>query len=162
MTTQGAKSRARRSLVVVEGPLVSQGQAHVRHLTSLSVSAVFLRPRAQRRLRHHCLVGHKELRAHPDWRRTGDAYFPVAARVGEAWWVLRINNFPDHPVWTLLVDGVRRFDLDDAPAAWGDPANRSLPSLEATAVEEALAPVREFTAYGSEVGQPCTNLFCCG
>jgi hypothetical protein len=107
-------------------------------------------------------VDREELRMYPDWRRTGNACFPVAAQVGEEWWVLRINNFPDHPLWTLLVDGVRRFDLDDAPAAWGNPAERSLPPLEATAIEAALAPVKDFTAYGSEVGQPCTNPFCCG
>ena len=94
--------------------------------------------------------------------RTGNAYFPVAAKVGRSWWVLRINNFPDHPVWTLLVDGQRRFDVDDAPPAWGQPADPALPSLPATDAEKALEPVKTSVAYGSEVGQPCDNPFCCG
>ena len=76
--------------------------------------------------------------------------------------MLRVNNFPDHPLWTLLVDGQRRFDVDDAPAAWGNPADSSLPPLTLTEATDALSPVRTFIAYGSEVGQPCDNPFCCG
>ena len=98
----------------------------------------------------------------PGWSRTGDAFFPVAAVVDGAWWVLRINSFPDHPLWTLFVDGGRRFDLDDAPAAWGDVASPSAPTLPARDVRQALAPVQGYRAYGSEVGRPCTNMFCCG
>jgi hypothetical protein len=94
--------------------------------------------------------------------RTGDACFPVAAKMGSSWWVLRISNFPDHPLWTLLVDGQRRFDLDDAPPPWGRPADPSLPSMAAGDAEQVLEPVKAFIAYGSEVGQPCDNLFCCG
>jgi hypothetical protein len=75
--------------------------------------------------------------------------------------VLRVNHFPDHPLWTLFIDGKRRFDLDDAPPRWGRPAGAVLALADADA-EEALAPVRDFVAYGSEVGRPCTNLFCCG
>jgi hypothetical protein len=105
---------------------------------------------------------HSTYGARPHWHRTGDPYFPVAARVDEQWWVLRINNFPDHPVWTLLVDGARRFDIDDTPPGWADPVNPIAPHLPPNEVAEALAPVREFVAYGSEVGQACDNLFCCG
>jgi len=28
------------------------------------------------------------------------------------WWVLRINSFPDYPIWTLFGGGERRFDVD--------------------------------------------------
>lgn len=103
-----------------------------------------------------------ELLARPNWRRTGNAYFPVAALVDGRWWVLRINGFPDHPLWTLFVDGERRFDIDDAPAAWGEPADRSAPSLDDDTAERIVAPVQDFVAYGSEVGEPCDNPFCCG
>jgi hypothetical protein len=75
---------------------------------------------------------------------------------------LRINNFPDHPLWTFFVDGNRRFDVDDAPAAWGNPADRALPALTPEEAEAALAPVASLVAYGSEVGRPCDNPFCCG
>ena len=108
------------------------------------------------------MVKHAEFDVRPEWRRTSDPCFPVAAKVDEEWWVLRVNNFPDHPLWTLLVDGQRRFDVDDAPEGWGNPSSKSLPKLPAPDVEQALSPVRGFIAYGSEVGQPCDNPFCCG
>jgi hypothetical protein len=107
-------------------------------------------------------VEHRELRERPDWRSTHDNYFPVVARVHDEWWVLRLNSFPDHPLWTLLVDGGRRFDFDDAPREWSQLSRTSsLPELEPERVEEALAPVRPLRAYGSEVGRPCDNSFCC-
>lgn len=102
-----------------------------------------------------------ELNAHPQWLGTGNSYFPVAARVDGQWWVLRLNNFPDHPMWTLFIDGVRRFDVDDEPESWGQPAMRMIPELGARTAREILEPVSTFLAYGSEVGQPCDGLFCC-
>jgi hypothetical protein len=104
----------------------------------------------------------RELHASPQWQRTGNAYFPVVATVDGHWWALRINSFPDHPLWTLFVNGVRRFDIDDAPPAWGEPADQSAPLLATHAVAEILRPVQDFVAYGSEVREPCANLFCCG
>jgi hypothetical protein len=98
----------------------------------------------------------------PLWRRTGNAYFPVAARVEAQWWVLRVNNFPDHPTWTLLVDGRRRFDVDDAPPSWHNPADQSVEALDTASAQEALALVVGLEAYGSDVGQPCDNPYCCG
>jgi hypothetical protein len=103
-----------------------------------------------------------DLHARPEWRRTGDTRFPVAAVVGGLWWVLRINSFPDHPLWTLFVDGVRRLDFDDVPTSWGQPADPSAPLLECRTADEVVAPVKDFVAYGSEVGKPCDNPFCCG
>ena len=105
---------------------------------------------------------HPELHEHPEWRQTGNAYFPVAARVHGRWWVLRINSFPDHALWTLFVDGERRFDIDDAPDPWGNPAAETHPSLNDRDRDDALAPVKAFVAYGSEVGEPCENPYCCG
>ncbi|MGW5649089.1 hypothetical protein ACWEV3_42825 [Saccharopolyspora sp. NPDC003752] len=104
----------------------------------------------------------QELLARPQWRRTGDTRFPVAATVDGRSWVLRLNIFPDHPLWTLFVDGDRRFDIDDTPPTWGKPLDKTAPPLDAAAAEEVLAPIRDFVAYGSEVGAPCDNMFCCG
>lgn len=105
---------------------------------------------------------HDEFRVKPSWQRTGNAYFPTAARVDGKWWVLRVNAFPDHPLWTLFVGGERRFDLDDAPSSWGAVAGDDLPHLDAEEARNALSKVRDFVAYGSEVGEPCDNPFCCG
>ncbi len=98
----------------------------------------------------------------PRWYQTGAPFFPVAGRVDGAWWVLRVNSFPDHPLWTLFVDGVRRFDVDDAPPAWGNPAALDHPALTPAEASEVLAPVAALVAYGSEVGAACDNPFCCG
>lgn len=106
-------------------------------------------------------MAHPEL-ARSRWYRTGDVYFPFASRVDGRWWVLRLNSFPDHPLWTLFIDGNReRFDVEDAPSTWKLSWD-SAPVLEPQAAEEALAPVRTFIDYGSEIGMPCYNLFCCG
>ena len=102
-----------------------------------------------------------ELNAHPRWLGTGNSYFPVVASVDGHWWVLRLNNFPDHPMWTLFVDGARRFDLDDEPECWGNLPIGTTSEVDAPTVREALGPISTFLAYGSEVGQPCDGLFCC-
>jgi hypothetical protein len=44
----------------------------------------------------------------------------------------------------------------------GEPADRSAPSLDDDTAERIVAPVQDFVAYGSEVGEPCDNPFCCG
>ncbi|MCI2416806.1 hypothetical protein MOQ72_05165 [Saccharopolyspora sp. K220] len=103
-----------------------------------------------------------ELNAEPQWRRTGNPYFPAVATVDGRSWVLRRNRgFPDHAMWTLFINGAGRFDMDDFPPAWGKPTDQSAPLLDARAAEEVLAPVRDFVVYGSEVGDPCDD-FCCG
>jgi len=86
--------------------------------------------------------------------------FPAVAEVDGDWWVLRMNSFPDHPLWTLFVRGVARFDLNDLPEPWGRPLTAA--PMPAELAEAVLAPVRSFVAYGSEVGQPCDDPFCCG
>jgi hypothetical protein len=106
-------------------------------------------------------VSHSELTARPRWYRTDDPCFPVAAQLNGGWWILRLNDFPDHRLWTLFVGGQRRFDIDDVPATWGKPSCTTA-VLEAHDARAALAPVRDFVAYGSEIGQPCDNPFCCG
>ena len=105
---------------------------------------------------------HAEFSVRPQWHETGNAYFPAAAQVDGQWWVLRVNSFPDHPMWTLFVGGERRFDVDDVPPGWGDPADRDLPQLDEARAEAALADVAGYVAYGSEAGRACDNPFCCG
>ncbi len=55
------------------------------------------------------------------WQRTADANFPLAARVGEQRWVLRVNDFPDEPLYTLFVDGRKVMDVEDWPSGWTRP-----------------------------------------
>lgn len=98
----------------------------------------------------------------PRWHATGNPYFPLAARVSDQWWVLRVNSFPDHPLWTLFIDGQVRCDLEDTPPAWGKLSSAAAPVLDVGDASDALAPVQDLIAYGSEVGCPCDNPFCCG
>lgn len=98
----------------------------------------------------------------PHWHGTGNPYFPLAARVSGQWWVLRLNSFPDHPLWTWFVDGQARCDIDDAPPSWGNVSSVGAPALGSGDARDALEPVQDLIAYGSEAGRPCDNPFCCG
>lgn len=86
-------------------------------------------------------------------RPTGDAHFPCAERADGRWWVVRINAFPDHPLYTVLVDG--RWSADHEDRAW----EIGLP-LRPEDVVAALATVRGLTAFGSESGAPCECPYC--
>ena len=41
------------------------------------------------------------------WRRTGSGEHPYEAEVDGERWVLRVNDFPAEPMYTVLVDGER-------------------------------------------------------
>lgn len=103
-----------------------------------------------------------ESQARPDWWGTGNRKFPLAAVVDGHWWVLRMNPFPDHDLWTLFIDGIARYDLNDPPPSWGALTPASAPPLDPRTADNLLTPLRDFTVYGSEVGQPCDDPFCCG
>ncbi|MFG1792523.1 hypothetical protein [Nocardia sp. NPDC049149] len=102
-----------------------------------------------------------ELDARPDWQRTYHVCFPVAAVVGTQRWVLRINGFPDHPLWTLFVDGIRRFDLEGSPPGWVLPAADAAAPMDIDLAHEIIQPVAGYEAYGSEIGDPCDDPVCC-
>lgn len=103
-----------------------------------------------------------ELGIRPRWLRTGSVHFPAAAMVDGHEWVLRLNSFPDHPMSTLFVDGVRRFDIEGAPPSWGKPLGLQSWVRGPAGARRLLDGVRGFAVYGSEVGDPCTDPFCCG
>lgn len=96
------------------------------------------------------------------WRRTGAPVFVHAARVDGAWWVLRRNGFPDHPLYTLFVAGAVAGDTNDlrtrAPS-WDLDVDRR-PPLSAAERDEILASLRGLGPYGAEVGLPCDGDWC--
>ena len=100
------------------------------------------------------------LDARPQWYRTGRTFFPYAALVDGRWWILRLNCFPDHPIWTLFIDDGRRFDLETDPEGWGIRTADQAPLLEERDAAEVLAPVDGLARYGSEVGAPCDDPLC--
>ncbi len=52
------------------------------------------------------------------WHKTGDAEVPYQALVHGKPLTIRLNDFPDEPLYTLLVDGVESRHFDDWPAKW--------------------------------------------
>jgi hypothetical protein len=56
------------------------------------------------------------------WRGGYDAEFPYEANVDGCRLVIRINDFPAEPLYTLFVDGVAATDLEDWPKTWVRPA----------------------------------------
>jgi hypothetical protein len=52
------------------------------------------------------------------WRQGHDAEFPYRAEVDGRRLVIRINDFPAEPLYTLFVDGVADQDLEDWPQGW--------------------------------------------
>ncbi len=55
------------------------------------------------------------------WRRTGQAEFPYAASSAGQDWLIRLNDFPVEPLFTLLIDGREAGDFDDWPSCWQRP-----------------------------------------
>ncbi len=54
---------------------------------------------------------------------TGDAEMPYHATVDDAVWTICLNNFPDEPLYTLLIDGEAEVDFDDWPPTWTKPVS---------------------------------------
>jgi hypothetical protein len=55
------------------------------------------------------------------WTHTGDGEVPY--RADEDGWnlLIRVNDFPDQPLYTLFVDEIKISDLEDWPPAWTRP-----------------------------------------
>ncbi|MFE2926147.1 hypothetical protein [Streptomyces goshikiensis] len=93
------------------------------------------------------------------FHRTGTSVFPYAALVDGRWWILRLNDFPEHPLYTLFVGSRRVTDLRDDPADWRrmSEAWAAAPVLDAAARAEVLRLMAGFGPYGAEYGTPCTD-----
>ncbi|MEV6869005.1 hypothetical protein AB0M44_49605 [Streptosporangium subroseum] len=55
------------------------------------------------------------------WERTGDAQFPYRAELDRNTLIIRVNDFPAEPLYTLLINEVEVEDLEDWPKAWVRP-----------------------------------------
>jgi hypothetical protein len=56
------------------------------------------------------------------WKHTSDAEFPYAADVDGRRFVIRINDFPAEPLYTVMSEGEELCDLEDWPKAWVRPS----------------------------------------
>ncbi len=52
------------------------------------------------------------------WIRTGDPGLPWQATVGDEAWSIRINDFPDDYLYTLLINGEPSGNFNDWPEVW--------------------------------------------
>lgn len=93
------------------------------------------------------------------WRRTGSGLFILAVRVDGSWWVLRLNDFPDHPLYTFFIDSQCIGDIDDLPASWLTKAGGAEP-LAAHERQDVLSLMRGLGPYGAEAGMPCDGDWC--
>lgn len=59
-----------------------------------------------------------------EWRETGDPTHPYAAEIDGEKYLIRLNDFPDEHLYTLLVDGNDVADFDDWSACWKRPTQR--------------------------------------
>ncbi len=52
------------------------------------------------------------------WTKTGDAEFPYRAILDGCTYTLRVNDFPEEHMYTLLIDEKRCVDFTSWPPAW--------------------------------------------
>jgi hypothetical protein len=92
------------------------------------------------------------------WRRAGSPVYVRAAVVEGCWWVLRLNDFPEHPLYTLFIDGDVIGDVDDLPGRWEFAVEQA--GLSRDERDEVLGLMRGLARYGAEAGQPCDGDWC--
>ena len=65
--------------------------------------------------------GVPDLRERVSWRAatSGLPHVLYEAEVGALAWAVRLNDFPDEPLYTLIIDGTEILHFDDWPAFWG-------------------------------------------
>jgi hypothetical protein len=65
---------------------------------------------------------HQDLRRSIPWRTSSGAHnIAFEAQVDDAHWTIRLNDFPEEPLHTLLIDGDEVMHFDDWPAIWPRP-----------------------------------------
>ena len=68
------------------------------------------------------------------WKKTPDAEYPYSVMIEGEQWLIRLNDFPEEHLYTLLTNGVAVAEFDDWPATWLKAEGKIL-----TASAEAMA-----------------------
>ncbi len=58
------------------------------------------------------------------WKRTTDPHYPFAANVEGEKCAIRLNDFPDEHLYTLIANGKEIVSFDDWSAKWTRPAKK--------------------------------------
>ncbi len=82
-------------------------------LDSLDMPAfrALVRQWRERLMQAHCAVA-------SDWIRTGNGEFPLRGEIAGSAALIRVNDFPAEPLYSVLVGGQNIGNLDDWPALW--------------------------------------------
>ncbi len=70
-------------------------------------------------------INHRMVEVH--WTATNDPARPYSAEIGNDEWTIRINDFPDERLYTLLVNGQEAESFDDWPDCWERPPRDDTP-----------------------------------
>lgn len=52
------------------------------------------------------------------WTRTGNGEFPLRGEIGDRPALVRVNDFPAEPLYSVIIDGQNVGNLEDWPATW--------------------------------------------
>ena len=58
------------------------------------------------------------MRSAIEWEETDEVDYPYRAAVDGVKWKIRINDFPDEPLFSLIRDERHIADFDDWPSHW--------------------------------------------
>jgi hypothetical protein len=64
---------------------------------------------------------HHVLKRHITWELTESAEYPYQAVIDGVRYVVRINDFPEEMLYTLIVDSHEYIDFNSWPACWVRP-----------------------------------------
>lgn len=64
---------------------------------------------------------YKDLQVAVPWisARPNSRHILFKARMNKQWWLVRMNDFPDEPAMTLVIDQDEIMHFDDWPPFWG-------------------------------------------
>ncbi len=73
-------------------------------------------------------VANKLFNLKVDWEKSGDPLNPYQADVKGAHWALRVNDFPEEEMYTLLIDNRPTLSFTEPPAGWTLPGKTVSPA----------------------------------
>jgi hypothetical protein len=59
------------------------------------------------------------------WNAGENATVPYVAKLGKDTWEIRVNDFPEKDVYSLLINGKEIKDFNEWPESWHKPENKA-------------------------------------
>lgn len=67
------------------------------------------------------------------WKQTENPRFPYTSDFNGERLTIRVNNFPDEPLYTLIVNETRELDFEDWSVNWKRPVKTARPVCQGAA-----------------------------